>query len=219
MSNLTPSDLRDPEPPTPGERERALVAERAHALGRRRRLVQGGGALALVAVVAVSVAALTGGNSGSGSNQVTAASAGNDTSVSAPASSVTTAPATVSTTVPAPTPDSSPAGSQTTPSVPTATLAPQTEVAPTTPVAPSTFSLSGSVGGAPAGATVTLTINGPGGEFTATADDAGNFAVSGLTAGDYTVIGQWTSGGASGAQRFGTVSVSGDSSASFTFSQ
>ena len=59
MPNLTPSDLRDPQPPLPGARERALVSERAQQLGRRRHLAQGGGALALVAVVAVSVAALT----------------------------------------------------------------------------------------------------------------------------------------------------------------
>ena len=59
MPNLTSSDLSDPQPPVPGERERALVATRAHELGRRRRLVQGGGALALVAAVAVSVALRT----------------------------------------------------------------------------------------------------------------------------------------------------------------
>ena len=61
MQHFDASDLRDPQPPVPGERERTAVAERAHELGRRRRLVQGGGALALVAAVAVSVAALTGG--------------------------------------------------------------------------------------------------------------------------------------------------------------
>ena len=43
---LHSSELNDPQPPVPGERERALVAARAHELGRRRRLVQGGGALA-----------------------------------------------------------------------------------------------------------------------------------------------------------------------------
>ena len=30
MPNLTSSDLSDPQPPLPGERERALVATRAH---------------------------------------------------------------------------------------------------------------------------------------------------------------------------------------------
>src|SRR3954452_21759050 len=117
MPNLTSSDLSDPQPPLPGDRERALVATRAHELGRRFRLVQGGGALALVAAVAVSVAALTaGGASGpSGTNRVEAAS-GTDTSVSTPVSHVTTVPTTVApTTVPAPapapeaTPDTTPA--------------------------------------------------------------------------------------------------------------
>ena len=81
MNDLTPSDLHDPEPPAPGERERALVAERAHTLSRRRRLLQGAGGMAVVAAVAVSVAALTaGGTSGAGSgNQVAAASAGHTT--------------------------------------------------------------------------------------------------------------------------------------------
>jgi len=116
MQNFTPSDLRDPQPPVPGERERSLVADRAHELGRRRRLVQGGGALALVAAVAVSVAALTGGGGTGpgGTNQVQAAS-GTDTSVSTPVSHVTTVPTTVApapdTTVapPVPTPDTTPA--------------------------------------------------------------------------------------------------------------
>ena len=76
MQNFDSSDLSDPQPPVPGERERARVAERAHELGRRRRLVQGGGALALVAALAVSVAALTaGGSSGPNANRVEAAAA------------------------------------------------------------------------------------------------------------------------------------------------
>ncbi|HEU5309124.1 MAG TPA: hypothetical protein VFW97_17495, partial [Acidimicrobiia bacterium] len=98
MPNLDSSDLRDPQPPIPGERERALVAERADQLGRRRRLVQGGGALALVAAVAVSVAAFTaGGSSGPGStNRIEAASGSVDTTAVAPTTTpATTVPATV----------------------------------------------------------------------------------------------------------------------------
>ena len=63
MPNLIASDLRDPSPPVPGERERAAVAARAHQLGRRRRIMQGAGALGMVAAVAVGVAALTAGGS------------------------------------------------------------------------------------------------------------------------------------------------------------
>src|SRR4051795_11165570 len=95
MPNLTSSDLSDPQPPLPGEHERALVATRAHQLGRRRRLLQGGVALALVAAVAVSVAALTaGGSSGpGGTNGIQAASdTDTDAEASTPVSHITTAP-------------------------------------------------------------------------------------------------------------------------------
>jgi hypothetical protein len=63
---LTDSDLRDPSPPMPGGKERAAVATRAHQLGRRRRMLQGAGALGMVAAVAVGVAALTAGGTSSG---------------------------------------------------------------------------------------------------------------------------------------------------------
>src|SRR3954471_6735520 len=122
MPNLTSSDLSDPQPPLPGERERALVATRAHELGRRRRLLQGGGALALVAAVAVSVAALTaGGTSGPGGTNRVEAASGTDTSVSTPVSHVTTVPTTV-----APVPDTTPAPAPeaTTDTAPTAQEAP-----------------------------------------------------------------------------------------------
>src|SRR6476661_87496 len=178
MTNLTSSDLSDPQPPLPGERERALVATRAHELGRRRRLAQGGGALALVAAVAVSVAALTaGGSSGPGAtNRVEAASASADTT-GAPTTQATTPTTIVATTVPAPAPAPDPAPAaeaQTTPAVE------QTNpVAPVQPAAPTTFSVSGTVTGNPAGTTVSITFNGPGGQFTAAADGSGNYSVSG----------------------------------------
>jgi hypothetical protein len=67
---------------------------------------------------------------------------------------------------------------------------------------------------------VTLTFKGDGGTFVATADGAGNFSVSGLPAGTYTAIGEWSdsSGTATHAENFGSVTISGDSNASFTFS-
>jgi hypothetical protein len=220
MSNFSSSDLRDPQPPLPGERERAQVAARAHELGRRRRLVQGGGALALVAAVAVSVAALTaGGASGpGGTNGVAAASAGSDTTVSTPTSHVTVAPTTV-----APTPDTTPAPAvtpDTTPAAATqeAPAATAQDAAPVAPAVQSTFSLSGTVSGNPAGTTVTLLLNG---SITVNVDGAGNFSVSGLAPGDYSVIGNWvdSTGTATRSERFGSVTVTTDSSASFTFSQ
>jgi hypothetical protein len=220
MPNLTSSDLSDPQPPLPGDRERALVAARAHELGRRRRLVQGGGALALVAAVAVSVAALTGGGGTGpgGTNRVEAASSGTDTSVSTPVSHVTTVPTTVApapdtTVAPAPAPDTTPAAVEEAPAVTPQTAAP---VAP----AATTFTLSGTVSGNPADTSVSLRITGPGGTVTVNADAAGNFSVSGLEAGDYEVIGTWvdSTNTATRAEKFGTVSISGDSSVSFTFS-
>ena len=219
MTNFNSSDLHDPQPPVPGERERALVAARAHDLGRRRRLVQGGGALALVAALAVSVAALTAGGSSGPGSRVEAAGASADTTASAPSTQATTPTTIVATTVPAPAPapDTAPAAEAQTQTPPA--------VQETTPVAPvesaaTTFSVSGTLSGAPAGTTVSITFNGPGGTFTATADGSGNYSVSGLPAGDYVVVGQWVAStdDATAAQKFGTVSVTGNSSVSFSFS-
>src|SRR3954462_7115256 len=170
MPNLTSSDLSDPQPPLPGERERALVATRAHELGRRRRLLQGGGALALVAAVAVSVAALTaGGTSGPGGTNRVEAASGTDTSVSTPVSHVTTVPTTVApTTVPAPAPAPAPgpeATPDTAPPPQDAPLVAPQEVAPVEPAAPTTFTVSGPVTGNPADTTETLTLSGVGGTF------------------------------------------------------
>ncbi len=226
MPNLTSSDLSDPQPPLPGERERALVATRAHELGRRRRLLQGGGALALVAAVAVSVAALTaGGASGPGGTNRVEAASGTDTSVSTPVSHVTTVPSTV-----APTPDTTPtpatasapeATPDTAPAVQEAPVAAPQEVAPVEPAAPTTFALSGTVTGNPADSTVTLTLSGDGGTFTVAVDSAGNYSVSGLPAGSYLAVGFWTAtndtGTASGATKFGAVNVTSDSTANFSF--
>src|SRR4051794_2980990 len=219
MPNLTSSDLSDPQPPLPGEHERALVATRAHELGRRRRLVQGGGALALVAAVAVSVAALTaGGSSGPGGTNRVEAASGTDTTVSTPVSHVTTVPTTV-----APTPGPVTAPEATTDTTPAATdvpvVAPQ-DVAPVEPAAPSTFTLSGTVTGSPADSTVTLTLYGPNGSIEVAVDAAGNFSVSGLAPGDYQAIGSWTdtaTGTASGATKFGSITLDADHTVNFTF--
>jgi hypothetical protein len=228
MEHFTPSDLRDPQPPLPGESERAKVAARAHELGRRRRLVQGGGALALVAAVAVSVAALTGGGGTGpgGSNRVEAASADTDTTVSTPVSHVTTVPTTVApapTTVapaPAPSQDTTPAATSEVAPPPAAVNDAPVEQ----PVAPSTFTLSGTVTGNPANTGVSVLLVGPdGSQISASCDAAGNFSVSGLAAGDYQVIGTWTDNSgdptksASASAKFGTVSINANTSVSFSF--
>ena len=76
MTEWDSSQLRDPSPPVPGERQRAAVAARAHQMGRRRRIMQGAGALGMIAALAVGVAALTAGgsSSGSGTNRIETAS-------------------------------------------------------------------------------------------------------------------------------------------------
>jgi hypothetical protein len=230
MEQFTPSDLRDPQPPLPGESERAKVAARAHELGRRRRLVQGGGALALVAAVAVSVAALTGGGGTGpgGTNRVEAASADTDTTVSTPVSHVTTVPTTVA---PAPTtvaPAPAPAPSQDTTPAATSEVAPPPAAVNDAPVeqpaAPTTFTLSGSVTGNPANTSVSVLLVGPdGSQTTANCDAAGNFSISDLAAGDYQVIGTWTDNSgdptksAAASVKFGTVSVTDNTSVSFSF--
>jgi hypothetical protein len=219
MTNFSSSDLRDPQPPLPGEPERAKVAARAHELGRRRRFVQGGGALALAAAVAVSVAALTGGggNGPGTTNRVEAASAGTDTSVSTPVSHVTTVPTTVA---PAPAPDTTvaPAPANGTTPAPSSEVAPPPAVneAPAVqPAAPATFTLSGTVTGNPADTTVSVTISGPGGSF----DSSGtSFSVSGLPAGEYLVIAQWVdSTGTATAAVERVVAVNGDTSVTVSF--
>ncbi len=75
--------------------------------------------------------------------------------------------------------------------------------------------------GNPPDTTVTLTLSGDGGTFTVPVDGAGNYSVSGLPAGAYQVIGFWTgtndTGTASNATKFGTVNVTSDSTANFSF--
>jgi hypothetical protein len=215
MQNFSSSDLSDPQPPVPGERERSLVAARAHQLGRRRRMLQGAGALGVVAAVTVSVAALTaGGSSGPGASRVEAANATVETTDVAPTTvPATTVPPTADTTAPAPAPDTAPPAAEQAPPA-TADTTPVV-----TPAAPSTFTLSGTVTGNPAGTTVTVTLQSAAGTFTATADGAGNFSISGLPAGDYLAVGQWvdSTGTATQAAKFGSVTISGDSSVSFSF--
>jgi hypothetical protein len=212
------SDLRDPQPPVPGDAERAKVAARAHELGRRRRLLQGGGALALVAAVAVSVAALTAGGTSDpgGTNRVEAASPSDDTSATTSASdpvvstTTTVAPAPETTAAPGgPTPTTS---APSAPSVGSSDAAPSTPVVPVAPVAPATVTLSGTVTGNPADTTVTLTLYGPAGAIDVGADAAGHFSISGLAPGDYEIDGAWynTAGTAGRAQKLGSFTLTGD---------
>jgi hypothetical protein len=182
MATLTRVDLRDSAPPVPGSTERAAVAARANQLVRRRRYLQGAGALSAVAVAALAVgmaALATGGTSSSPRSQPIAAAS---------------APATV-----APVPATS---------------------APTAPVAAAagTVTISGHVSGVPAGATLTLTLTGQNGTFTAIADGAGNFSMSGVPTGEYTGTWVWSSsdGTATSAGRLGGLNVTADQNVTFS---
>ena len=179
MPNLTETDLRDPSPPLPGSKERAAVATRAQRLGRRRRMMQGAGALGMVAAVAVGVAALTAGgtSSGQGGQPIRAASSASDSS-----NATTDAPA------------------------------------PVESAAPTAFSVSGTVSNVPAGVTLTLTLSGSGGTFTAIADDSGHYAIGGVPAGDYSASYEWvsTDGTATQIGKLGGVSIGSDTDVSFT---
>ncbi len=217
MTGWDNSQLRDPSPPVPGERERAAVAARAHQMGRRRRIMQGAGALGMIAALAVGVAALTAGgsSSGSGTNRIETAS-----SSALPATTATVAP----TTVPPPVTTAPPAtaapavtaapGANAAPA-PTEAPAPQPAVAP--PPAPVLGTVSGTVSNIPAEVTVTVSLNGPGGSFSVLVDGAGHFAITGVPAGTYTGTYLWESndGTASQTGRIGGFSINGDTDISF----
>ncbi len=77
--------------------------------------------------------------------------------------------------------------------------------------------MSGTVANIPAGATLTLTLRGTDGTFTAIADGTGDFSVDGIPPGTYDATYDWTdtTGTATQAGRLGTVTISGDSTVNF----
>ena len=207
MPNLTDSDLRDPSPPVPGDAERTAVAARAQQLGRRRRMMQGAGALGMVAAVAVGVAALTAGGAsgpGAGTNRIEAASSPATTDTT-DAVVTTTVPAPV-TTVPAHRPAPAPAeGNAAVSEAPVPEPTVDTTPAPVEP-APSVFSVSGTVGNIPEGAVLTVTLRGGAGTFSGTADAAGYFSIGGVPTGEYQASYVWVAvdGTASQVMKLGT---------------
>jgi hypothetical protein len=207
MPILPDTDLRDPMPPVPGAEERAAVAARAQELGRRRRMMQGAGALGMVAAVAVGVAALTAGGSspGTGAQRIEAASVTTD----APAT--TTAPVT---TVPAPVPTVPAPTAGTTPVAPDATQGAPPAVE-TAPPAPATFTVSGTISNIPEGATLTITLRGAGATFSAVADGNGYVSISGIPAGSYTGTYSWEVSDAQHVERH-DLTINADLDISFT---
>jgi hypothetical protein len=193
---FTDTDLRDPAPPTPGAAERAAVASRAKQLKRNHRLGAAGGALGLVAVLSLGVVALAGGGSSGSSAKIQTAAA-------------PTTEAVVTTLPPAPAPDATAAEAPATTEAP----APTEAAAP----APATFTVSGTISNIPEGATLTVTLRGDAGTFSAVADASGNVSISGVPAGTYSADYQWVAGGAAQVGRLPAVTVSGDTSFGFSF--
>jgi len=213
MTEWFDSDLRDPSPPVPGERERAAVAVRAAQLGRRRRILQGAGALGMVAALAVGVAALTAGGSSSGSGHTNRIEAASPSTATAP--TVTAAPTTVAppvTTAPATT--APPAVDPGVVEAPAPATEPQPEVAPPAPVI---ATVSGTVSNIPAGVTVTVSLNGPA-SFSATVDGAGHYSIPGVPAGTYTATYQWDANDGTAAHivRVPGITIDGDKELNFT---
>jgi hypothetical protein len=204
MQHFEDSDLRDPSPPVPGDKERAAVAARANQLGRKRRFMQGAGALGMVAAVAVGVAALTAGGAsgpGAGTNRIEAASSPATTDTT-DAVVTTTVPAPV-TTVPAP---PAPAPAEGNAAVSEAPVPEPTVDTTPAPVEPTAFSVSGTVGNIPEGAILTVTLRGGAGNFSGTADAAGYFSIGGVPTGEYQASYVWVAvdGTASQIMKLGT---------------
>jgi hypothetical protein len=125
MPTLTDLAPADPHPPVPGPAVRAAVAVRARHLSRRRRLLQGAGGLAVVAVAVAGVVAVEGGSG---------------------------------------------------------TDSPRVPVAATT-----TASVHGHLA-VPAGSTAAIRLTGPGGTYEIAVDAGGDFSLSGIEPGTYTVL-------------------------------
>jgi hypothetical protein len=83
--------------------------------------------------------------------------------------------------------------------------------------AANTVTVSGTVGNVPDDSTLTLTLSGSGGTFTAIADPAGKYSMGAVPAGDYEASYEWvdSSGTATGIAKVGAVTVNGDSNFSF----
>jgi hypothetical protein len=116
--------------------------------------------------------------------------------------------------MPAPAPDTAVATE--TPNGVSEPPAPQQETEPPAPAAPTTFTVSGTVSNIPEGVTLTLTLTGPGGTFTAIAGPGGAYSMSGVPAGSYEGQYYWESNdGAAQVAKLGSIAISGDTNISF----
>jgi hypothetical protein len=207
IASKTPLDsLIDPAPPVPGDAERAAVSARANQLVKRRRMVQGAGALACTAILGVGVVALvssTGSGSGSGANKVEAASAPETgTNVTNP-STLSTAPAETAAapaTEPAPAAEE-PAATETQ-DAPAAAEEPESTPAPE----PVLASLSVNASSVPAGVTLQVTLVGDGGTFAATTT-SGVVSFADVPPGTYELRWSWESGDGAAAVGRETVTL------------
>ena len=78
--------------------------------------------------------------------------------------------------------------------------------------------MSGTVSNIPQGVTVTVSLSGSGGSFSALVDGAGHYSMAAVSAGTYDGAYSWESADGSATQvgRLGGVTISGDSDFSFT---
>jgi hypothetical protein len=217
-SKTSLESLSDPSPPVPGAAERAAVGARADQLARRRRLLQGTGALACTAILGVGVVALVSASgSGSGTNRVETASAPEPgTKVTNPDPVVAAAPAPEAPSAPAPAEAPAVAPVDETPAP---VAGPEVESAPAAAPAPAPEPVLASVrvtaSSVPPGVTLDVTLVGSGGTF-ATSTTNGVVSFDGIPPGDYEARWSWQSDdGAAAAGRF-NVSF-GEGLNSFTF--
>jgi hypothetical protein len=217
-SKTSLESLSDPAPPVPGAAERAAVGARADQLARRRRLLQGAGALACTAIVGVGVVALVSATgSGSGTSRVETASAPEPgTRVTNPEPVDTAAPAPEA--PPAPAPAEAPAVAIVE-ETPAPVADPEVEPAPAAAPAPAPEPVLASVrvtaASVPSGVTLEVTLVGAGGTFTTSTTD-GTVSFDGIPPGDYEARWSWQSDdGATAVGRF-TVSF-GEGLNTFSF--
>jgi len=200
--------LSDPEPPAPGRAQRTAVMARARQLDRRRRAVQGGGAVLCAAVIAVGVVAVVSvaGDSGGQTSKVETATAP-DTTVAVDDT------VAVTTTVPV-VPTEPVAGPTDTETVAPAVPA-EPEVEPmveTPPPAPVHASFSATVSGVPPGVILNAQLVGANGTWS-TSSDTAVLSFSDIPPGDYQIRWDWQSpDGASAAGRI-AVTITPDGNA------
>jgi hypothetical protein len=208
-SKVSFDTLSDPHPPTPGDGQRAAVSARAGTLARRRRLMQGAGALACTVVLGLGVVAVVSSSGSSPDAKVETASAPEPgtkaiTPTVAPTVAPAVAPVEDESANPTPAPESA---------APAAVEAPAAESAP---AAAALASANASVNGVPDDVTLNVTLVGANGTFSSSVRTPAAVTFSDVPPGDYEVRWEWSSDdGTATAVGRGNVTLAGGTN-SFT---